>query len=494
MKNSILLFIESSLSDDDLTFNNTYLPEVLAGMLGQSPNIGGCYFSVPDDYSGALNKNHSCFVRSGADDAAFWKELFAKTGAANIIKILCDSPFLDAALIADMLKTHTEYFAEFTYSENLPAGLTCEIIKKELADSLPETGPALPLTQIVRSNINRFDVELFYREPDIRDKRLSFRNSAPRDKKVMENLAALFGGIPPYSALAPLIKEHPEALYAGPSYLEIELTDGCELACIFCCRNELENAQPRSMERALFEKIMEDMKAFALPYTICMGGFGEPLMHKEAGAFIAAALDNPQVERLIVETNGLYIDEAYCAAARGKNGEKLITVVNINGHDRESYAAVHGADKFNAAAENISALYSSINGDTSRLFVQVMKINETEPFLDRCYDFWEEKKIPIILQKQNTYLGRVKDRRYSDLTPLERTPCWHLQRDMFILADGTVSFCKQDADGARSPGNAAEGISKIYTDRIKDYIDNWNGRYPASPDCASCDEWYTFNF
>jgi hypothetical protein len=54
--------------------------------------------------------------------------------------------------------------------------------------------------------------------------------------------------------------------------------------------------------------------------------------------------------------------------------------------------------------------------------------------------------VPIILQKQNVYLGRVEDRRYSDLSPVERIPCWHLQRDLFILSDGTVGFCKQDVD------------------------------------------------
>ena len=73
-----------------------------------------------------------------------------------------------------------------------------------------------------------------------------------------------------------------------------------------------------------------------------------------------------------------------------------------------------------------------------------MKINETEPFLDRFYDFWEKYKIPIILQKQNTYLGKIQDRNYSDLTPLERTPCWHLQRDLVVLVDGSVPLCRED--------------------------------------------------
>ena len=491
MKNNVLLFIESAADDDSLMFNGGYLPDVLAEKLS---SVGDCFFSVPKTYSGDVAKK-KCFIRENIDNAFYWKELFKQTGSDNIIKILCDSPFLDVSIISDMLHTHTEYAAEFTYSENIPSGLTCEIISKELLEGLnADVSDGLSLPQMVRSNINRFDVELFYREPDIRDKRLSFRSSLPREKRIMENLVKLAGGIPPYASLEKLLSEHPEALYVAPSYIEIELVGDCELNCIFCPRDVFGGGRSY-MDVSVFTSVLDGMKEFALPYTICLGGYGEPLMHKEASAFISAALEKTQLERLIVETNGLYIDETYRSLAAGKNGKKLITIVNINGYDRETYLALHGADKFSVVAENITALFSAIDGGAERLFVQIMKINETESFLDRYYDFWEEKKIPVILQKQNTYLGRLQDRRYSDLTPLERTPCWHLQRDMFILADGTAVFCKQDADGAFSAENVLQqSLAEIYQSRKSGYIDNWNCKYPSSPDCSLCDEWYTFNF
>jgi spiro-SPASM protein len=249
------------------------------------------------------------------------------------------------------------------------------------------------------------------------------------------------------------------------------------------------------MDPALFRKILADMKDFVLPYTLCLGGSGEPLMHEKAIELIGEALRDQNIERIIVETSGLYMDEAYRSLASGEESGRLITIVNMNGCDSETYAALHGEKHFDRVVENIMALREDLGGGASRLYVQVMKINETESYLDRYYDFWEEKKISIILQKQNTYLGMIEDRRYSDLTPLERTPCWHLQRDLYILSDGTVTFCKQDVRGANSPGSAADRrLADIYAGKAGDYARDCRGERPSSPDCSSCDEWYTFNF
>ena len=123
-----------------------------------------------------------------------------------------------------------------------------------------------------------------------------------------------------------------------------------------------------------------------------------------------------------------------------------------------------------------------------------MKIRETEPFTDRYYDAWEKENLPIIFQKQNCYLGLVTDRRYSDLTPIERTPCWHLQRDLFILSDGTVTFCKQDIDGRYYKGDAArEPLKALWEGKKDSFVRNYRNTLAESPRCADCDEWYTFN-
>ncbi len=292
----------------------------------------------------------------------------------------------------------------------------------ELAKALPETErDTLPLSKVVRSNINQFDVELYYRDPDIRDRRLSFRSGSRREKRIMEELARAAGKIPPYGELKKLMDENPGALCAAPSYIELELTGRCDLSCLFCYRTALERTRG-DMDPALFRKILADMKDFVLPYTLCLGGSGEPLMHGKAVELTGEALADRNIERVIVETSGLYMDEAYRSLASGEDGGRLITIVNMNGCDSGTYAALHGEKHFDRVVDNIMALREALGGDSSRLYVQVMKINETESFLDRYYDFWEERKIPVILQKQNTYLGMIEDRRYSDLTPLERTP------------------------------------------------------------------------
>jgi spiro-SPASM protein len=491
LKSDILLFIDASASDDDLTFIDTYLPETLAERLRNCEHVGALFYSVPESYKGRLAGNKSCFVRTGQDDVEFWKDLFARTGSEHLCKIYADSPFLDISMIKEMIELHLKYIAEFTFSENLPAGLSCEIVSKELTDAIPEfKEKTLPLTQVIKSNINNFDIEIYYKDPDIRDKRISFLSCRLRDRRIMENIHNQHKSIPPYEAIKEIIEKTPEVVYVGPSYLEIELAGQCDLDCLFCYRKTLKQVHGE-LDSGLFKKILEQMKYFKLPYTVCFGGSGEPLMHRSFYDILDKANNERLVETIMIETNGIYADANYRTVIMN-SGRKIKTIVNINGMNSETYVKIHGKDFFDTVHQNVIAL-KEIAGD--RLYIQIMKIRETEPYLDAYYDYWEKQKIPIILQKQNTYLGRIEDRRYSDLSPLDRIPCWHLQRDLYITADGSVSFCKQDVDGEFSCGHiGASALADIWEKKKGSFIQEYKKDFPKRPDCKSCDEWYTFNF
>ncbi len=491
MKIDILLYIDDAVTDEDLSFAGTYLPDTYADRFRTIENAGALYYSAPERYRGRLAGTSSCLVRTGTDDVDFWKDLFARTGSEHLCKIRADAPFIDPAIIGEMMELHLKYLAEFTYSENLPAGLTCEILSKELIEAIPVIDRrTLPLAQVIKSNINNFDIEIYYKDPDIRDKRLSFLSSSRRDARVMENLYRAVKAPLPYEKLKETIEKDPGLLYIGPSYLEVELTGECELDCLFCYRKTLAGTHGR-MEVPLFREILGQMRSFNLPYTVCVGGSGEPLMHPRFYEILTLAQEEPLVESVIVETNGIYCDANYRAMITEK-APKAKTIVNINGMDRETYAKLHGSDRFEAVHRNILALKESA-GD--RLFIQIMKIHETEPYLDAYYDFWEREKVAIVLQKQNTYLGRIPDRRYSDLSPLDRIPCWHLQRDLYITADGSVTFCKQDVDADHACGNVKDGsLADIWEKKKAAFIREYAKDYPPQPDCSSCDEWYTFNF
>lgn len=496
-KTDILLVVVNGVDDDILTFQGEYLPERLEKELSTVTGVAGLFFSLPESYQGVLARRKNSLRRDDTEDATFWKETFAETGSDHIIRIFADTPFLDLSIISEMIALHLEYLAEFTYSDNLPEGFSCEIIAKDLVENIPGMKEkSLPLTQVIRSNINQFDVELYYKGPDIRDKRLSFRSSHPRDRRIMENLFDIHGSRPPYEEIKALIEKNPGSLYIAPSYLEIELTGRCDLDCIFCYRKSLP-AERGDMDLSLFDKIVTEMDTFALPYTICFGGSGEPLMHRDFLAFARRAAESPLAERIIIETAGHYLSDEIIEFLRNEKNEKFHLIINCNGCDEETWRQIHGANHFQRVSKTIDALSSltEAEGKEPRLHLQIMKINETEKWLDRYYDHWEEKKVPVILQKQNTFLGRIEDRRYSDLSPLERTPCWHLQRDCVILSDGTVAFCKQDVTGEKARGSLKETtLTELFEKGRDDFLANYRGEYPPQPDCRNCDEWYTFNF
>lgn len=493
MKTDIVLYLEEGIDDEALTFSQDYLPDVLKKRLSSLGSINSMHFAVPHSYSGRLKAYPDVHVISEKDDISFWKKLFSLSGADQIIKIFADSAFLDIEIIKDMLELHLKYLAEFTYSENLPQGFAAEIFSRGLLESIPESKESMiPLSDVIRSNINQFDVELYYREPDIRDKRINFRAGIANDKKIMENIASFSGGIPAYSNIREIIETHPEALFTSPAYIEIELTGRCDLDCIFCYRTKCKKVRD-DMEPDLFKKILQELSSFNLPYSICFGGSGEPMMHKNFYEILDLSLKENGLKNLIIETNGIYADGNFKNFVQTANDKRIKTIFNINGMDSQTYKVLHGADYFETVYRNILSLKEAVSSKDA-LYIQVMKINETEVFLDKYYDFWEKAGITIILQKQNTYLGRIKDRRYSDLTPLERVPCWHLQRDMSILSDGTVPFCKQDFNADAIKGDVHnEDLTSIWKKSLKAFVNDYKKIFPHNPDCGSCDEWYTFN-
>jgi len=491
MKRALVINVEEGISDELLEFSGSFSPDLLIDRLNPCAEV--FVFSIPESYKGALSGRKESIVRKG-DDISCWKDIVAKTEADSLVRVFADAPFIDPSIVAEMCEVHEKYFAEFTYSENLPAGLSCEIISAELITSLPETDEKrLPLTQVIRSNINQFDVELFYKAPDIRDKRLFFRSKDTREKKIMEELYSRNAGFPVYKNLKKLIEDNCDVLYVGPSYLEVELSGQSEIETIYSWRKAIKS--PRSnMDLSLFKKILAEANSFSLNYAVCFGGAGDPMSHPSFYEALDLARAESLVNAIVIETDGIYANHNFVQYIEKAQDPRITVIVEMNGFTSETYAKIHGIDRFDEVKKNILLLRDAFTKNPKNLFIQLMKINETEIFLDEYYDFWEAEKIQIILQKQNTCLGLIEDRRYYDLTPLERVPCWHLQRDLFILADGTVGFCKQDINGSYSKWNLKNAsIRDIWESRKENFINDYRGKKATSPDCAKCDEWYTFN-
>ena len=487
MKNSAVIFFDDGIKESDITFAGRRTYEFIEEALSNSSFDGEIFYSIPEDFSISIEGKTLITRSKGNYDG--WISLFEKTSSDNIIKIFADSPFIDSEIISEMLSIHTEYLAEFTYSENLPSGLACEIFSAELIKLLPKTDEQiLPIADVVKKNINNFDVELYYKAPDLRDKRISFRTKNKRDKEIMERMTAN-EKIPAYSEIKELIENNPEILYIAPSYYEIELTGKRNFSGITSVFPALKNKRD-DMQLSLLENIINSADAFSHEYAVSFAGSGDPLNHSDFLKACDIALKSPFLSMLIIETDAVFSDEALFDYLSSKKDQRIKIIAEINGFDSETYSRIHSSSNFNLAHKNILRLKEILGKEA--VYLQIQKIKETETFLDKYYDFWEKEDFQIILMKQNTYLGLIEDRKYYDLSPIERTPCWHLQRDFFILADGRVPFCRQDIEPKSADSVCENPLRELWNKRKKYFIENYKKDYSSNSDCSICDEWYSF--
>jgi spiro-SPASM protein len=120
-----------------------------------------------------------------------------------------------------------------------------------------------------------------------------------------------------------------------------------------------------------------------------------------------------------------------------------------------------------------------------------MDINENA--LDDFYERWNKYQDRIIIVKYNDYRGEFPVDNSIDLSPINRFPCWHLKRDLYITGKCEAIRCKQDYRAEHSTGNVLnQGVLECFHNNENFYKNDYlNG--PADY-CKNCDEYYTYNF
>lgn len=403
------------------------------------------------------------------------------------------SPLLDTQLTEKAWGRHKNFFSQYSYSENLPPGLTPTIITREFLTSLPDT-LATDVHSFFLKNINQYDVDIFFQAPDLRQLRLDFRLASIRSSNLIEGL--LSHGELRYEDLLPKLKENPELFRSAPSYMEWEIYKGCELKCIFCPREFVDTTNDGSF--VSLEEVKKTISKLNVelisPITVSLTGNGEPLLHPEFKSVVTEILKLEVLTELIIET-ALYTNtESLLSLIKGLDPlekEKLCIIVNVTTLKPEVYKSLYGNSDLENVLRTIDQLAEILPNKS--LHVQMIKMKEVEEEIDPYFTFFEKKGINIILQKYNTFANKLPERRVSDLTPIHRDYCWHLVRDLSVSVNGDVSICKQ---------NQSEVIGNLYSESFNDVwrkgleffkysFNSEHGKIHAP--CLNCDEWYTFN-
>ncbi|MCE9599737.1 MAG: spiro-SPASM protein [Spirochaetia bacterium] len=359
-----------------------------------------------------------------------------------------------------------------------------------LAD-IPEPGP-LNLRDFIFKNIEKYDAEILYRAPDLRQFRLDFSGMYPRSLDLIRTVKSLKPDLK-YEGLQSLLMENPDVIRPFPSYVEVALTSNSPVRPIlFPATPELAN-----LSFDLVKKLDREIRdhGWAGDTTVCLGGWGEPLSYPEIDQTLELLLGNPGIQTVYLETYGADLDQARIEAWKGIKGiERLALIVRLSTLKKDRYSFLYGADLFERVLKNVQHLESMQRPFS--VYVEMLKIKEVEEELTPFYDRFEKSTIGVILNKYNSYAGQLPERRVSDLTPLHRDFCWHLARDIYITPEGKVPLCKQDPSGTTGPTQdfAKASLAEIWKKTAAHHRASVRGDHAAIPmPCLSCDEWYTFN-
>ena len=467
-------------------------------------------------------------------------DCMAQSAAAQqadfVLYTLADRPFLDKELTDQLMVNHITYLSEYTFADGYPSGFAPELISTgtlsilaSLAKGSQKAAGDAPVGNesvfnVLRGDINSFEVETVIAPKDYRMLRFDFSCSTKLKTnacKALYDEAVKSGCVFEAQALSDLALASAAVQQTVPAFYNIQIAENCSTLTTYNPYPEAfkakrgvlplkkDNPEPHNMDFDQFRVLIDCITLYSETAVVGLSAFSEPLTNEAITDFVACVLKRPGLS-VLIETDGTLVTPALAQKIAGIAGEApertngmlpVIWIVGIDAMTEECYAKIHtntladvrSSRSFQTATDAVKVLESYFPDAVYPQFVR-MKDNEAE--LERFYRFYHDKESPskgrLIIQKYDSYCGLLTEQKTADLAPLERNPCWHLKRDMFVLCDGSVPLCREHVlDGI--VGNAfSDGIDKVW-DSLRPELEK-QIRKDYGEKCKDCDEYYTFNF
>lgn len=412
----------------------------------------------------------------------------------EIVFAFFDQPFLNAELTERMIARHRRYRAEYTFADGYPVGLSPEIVSGRAVAHLDSLASVTSIDRrglfpIVAKDINRLDVETELSEVDQRLMRLHLSVDTAANLLLCENLAS--GAPAAIDEWAVHAQAHREQHRTLPRFVSIQVIEQEVQRLAYSpypAMREDALAPGRTMDLEQFTGLVEQIDAFSPEAVVHLSLWGEIALHPDALSLARAVLRRPRL-RLLLETSGVGWQPVQADELLALDNRRFTLIVGLDSNDPALYETVRGGG-YNEAQHFARAAVDRL-GD--RAYVQAVRSDLTEPALDAFYREWHEVTPNVIVQKHDDFCGKLAGRKIGDISPLDRFPCWHLERDLYVLVDGSVPLCREDLDVSHAQGNVfTDGISSAWEAGMPRFAEHVRGEWRDL--CEQCDEYYTFNF
>jgi MoaA/NifB/PqqE/SkfB family radical SAM enzyme len=246
-----------------------------------------------------------------------------------------------------------------------------------------------------------------------------------------------------------------------PLFLDVEVTNMCNLRCTFCATTYLsKNIKRQLIDPDLVFKIMEEGRDNGL-YGLKFNDRGEPLLHPQLVEFIKYAKQCGFID-VYFNTNAMLLDESM-AIKLIESGLDRISI-SIEGTSAEIYERYRVGGRFAKVLENVRRLWQ-LRQEMGRLNplirIQSVLLPEISGQLEEYRLFWGPyaDEISVIEYKEEKDSGlRLKGAAFP-------WACNQLWQRMVIWCDGRILPCNEDDCGLLSLGRYPDMSLK----------DAWNG-------------------
>ena len=410
------------------------------------------------------------------------------------------TPLFNSKLFNDLVEIHTQYAAELTHGENIPPGIVPTIVHRsaievleELVDLTQLDEQKVSLYDFILKNINKFAVESHFLLPDLRLLRLDYSCLSFRSMLETRDLlktTSLANNQDLIDSIEGSLKENPALLFNNPSFFQLELTN--KVYRKFKYSPAISSNSDIMLSMKNWDSLTEMFSNLETEFSVEFAGPGEPLLHPNFKEITDQVLQEEKLKNLFITTSIPDINLLKDALSL-KAGHKIVLILECNGS--QSFTDLYETDTFDDFKGRVQRLVNYLSEPQKKqVFLQTLKMIDNEKDLHELCELADTLNIQYLLQKYNSFSGQLPERRVSDMTPLKRSFCWHLRRDLVIKADGTIPFCKQDSLASESRGNLKEkkGIA-IWASQREHWIKNYGENLSVSSFCSKCDEYYTFN-
>jgi hypothetical protein len=275
-----------------------------------------------------------------------------------------------------------------------------------------------------------------------------------------------------------------------PEEVDIEVTSSCDADCIMCPRRSMRR-NPGPMPMPLFQKIVDDAVSIGVR-DLVLNGYGEISTLRNAGDYLRDIRERSQKIRIIVNTNGMRLDEEM-ASVFIEHGVDVMNIA-IDGATAETYESIRKELKLDVVEANVHRLIKMRDASgKNRPFLMVHMIHmaenahESDAFLKKWTGVADHAGIAGLVSR----IGSVPVTVGGLGTAAPSFPCFLLWRQMPVLSDGTVALCCDDWDGQGALGNMNhQTISEIWQapHRRKLRQLHLEGRQGEIDVCSGCHE------